>query len=431
MEFWKSFFILSLLAALNLFALWNRYKTGLFLSAPSGLHLQILIFYCLGGFAFLGFPDAEPKLADYEILQGIGRYCLPLLFGYSIAVFWEYRTIRSLPRQIIGATITGSNFSPGLLFFIATLGFAGCVLEGRLNNTIFSATPIYIKNLFFPCFLLALLNWTKYTVSGKFVALIIFAMALTSGIWSAWRSILVILSASIMMGAVLIAPRRTPLVLIAGTFIMSILIPFQVLKRGDYEKFRSNPFQTLTETFDLSKEERFEMIGNFTALRINYTRELTYVNRAIESGMELRHGETYVGIFYQLIPRAFWRSKPQLASWAGFELPRHVGLVQEVDPNTSWAVNMFAEATYNFGLWCLVWFVPLIFRLSELVSVILNAVCRSQQALWLGNIAFFYLFLSQTTVIFAASLAVAMFIVVKCIDALSNAGRLSSFAQRM
>lgn len=411
----NAYLILGAIVFLSSYVLWCRYREGHLLTPSNGLHLQILIFYGMGGFAFLLFPDSEPRLAKQEIIESVEKYCLPLLIGYGISVLVERRYFRK-PRQVEMIMSRFAQIPPFVVAFFACLGFAGFMMEGKFRGSGFDSISTYFRNLFFPCLLFAMINTRKPSLPGRLVAAIFVSMALIIAVWSPWRSTLILLTATVFLALIFIKPRLIPATIIGGVFAMGFLIPFQLAKRRDYKSFMANPMVAFQKSLDMGFTERWRDIGDFVAKRINYTRELTYVNRALDAGYEPQHGKTYLNVIYQMVPRMLWPAKPQMAYWAGYDLPREVGLLQTVDTVTSWAVNMFAEATYNYRIWCLVWFVPAAILFAEFLEKLVKRFSHTRQAIVLGNVAFFYLFLSITTVIFGATMTIGLFLVVKASD---------------
>lgn len=397
---------------ISFWVLWVRYREGRLVTPASGLHLQFLIFFGVGGFAFFMFPDAEPFLPRKVILEEINKSIPPLLLGYCIAIGIE----RCLFRRRFVKNVGRVDFKSELVFIAALVGFIGCLLEGRLTIPGLSAVPTYLKHLFFPSFLLAITNFRSYGPVGTRISICIVLLALIVGVWSPWRSVLIVLLATVLIAVVLVKVRWLPIALLVITGLMMVLIPFQNAKKDNFDDFIRDPIKLFENSMDMDFGKRFNELGVFVAKRINYLRELVYVNAAIDRGMYLKNGETYVLIFAQLIPRSIWHGKPQVQKWAGYDLPREVGLLQKVDESTSWAVNSLAEVTYNFGLRSLIWFVPVIFLATEVLERVMQRITHTNQASLLGNIALFFLCLGYTSVIFASSQIVALFVIIKFFD---------------
>jgi hypothetical protein len=382
--------------------LWQRYRKNMLLTPISGLHLQILVFYGLGGFAFVLFPEAEPRLLVDEIVESSVLYLTPFLIGYAIACLFDYLIIRRTSTNL-SESFLKYQFTPISLFSVGLLGFTGCLLEGKLIFFGLSSLLTYFKTLFFPCLIFMALNYGKYDIFGKLLTLTCFLMSIIIGIWSPWKSFLIVLMMSVMIVVALAKPKLLPYALILSVVSLLFLIPFQLKKRVDYLRFTSDPTGVFRESLELTNSERVEAVGQFLVIRINYVRELVYVNRALDSGMAVTHGSTYKSIIYQMIPRVLWPSKPELAYWSQYTLPREVGLLQHIDEYTSWAVNIFAEACYNFEKRCLIWFIPVVFFLLHGLDRLVHRSLKSAQARVLCLATLFFVLMSATNAIYLSS----------------------------
>jgi hypothetical protein len=158
------------------------------------------------------------------------------------------------------------------------------------------------------------------------------------------------------------------------------------------------------------------MIGDFACRRLNYTRELAYIDRALSQGFPLSEGQSYINAALNLIPRSLWPEKPSLANYQNYELPRLIGLLQANDKDTSWGINMFAEAVQNFGVNSLSLFIPIVFLCNQGLMFLLGVFVKSKAAYSLGRACLFFLSLSFTSVIFAVSTTIACFLLLCCID---------------
>jgi hypothetical protein len=387
--------------------IWYRYRKGLLLTPTAGLHFQILIFFVIGGFSYVLFPDAEPRFVLDEILESSWLYLLPFLAGYVITCFIEYFYLKQFPSLSI-RQLPEYRFSSNSLFFVTFLGFLGCTLEGSIHFAFLGSLLVYLKALFLPCLIFMVINYKRYNILGKSMAISTVLMAVIIGITSPWRSVLIFLLLSLFLALCLTKPKWIPFALLVSITLLLFLIPFQNLKKFEYTRFTVEPMAVLRESLELKLFERWEEVGFFFAVRVNYARELVYVNHAIDSGMLLTNGATYKSLVYQIVPRVFWPAKPELAHWAQFILPREVGLVQFVDPVTSWAVNIFAEACYNFGNYCLIWFVPSFFAFSLGLEQLTQWLLKTREGRYLSGGALFFILLSVTNVIFLSSTIIAV-----------------------
>jgi hypothetical protein len=416
----KALLILATLSLLSTHALWMRYRDDRLLTPAGGLHLQILIFFCLGGFCFLGFPSVEPRLADDEMAELTYESCLPLLIGYAIVCALEFGWRRS---NSDGGGIQNRLDCVGgnELLVLLIVGFASNMLAATETaeagaNVIAS----YLSLVFFPSILLLISRvlGQKATIRGHLGIVAATLVASVFGFYSPWRSILVILGFTILFAIFLKRPRWLPATFAIGFCFLMAIVPFQLIKRANFEEFQEAPVAVIGRSLEVDLDDRLVMVGEFFSRRLSYVRELAYVNDALDSGMSLASSETsyFEGLVQQMVPRMLWPDKPALAYAAGFSVPRQIGLLSPDDPGTSWSVNMFAEAVYHFSSWDLVWFVPLVFYISELIQRSVRRVFKVDQARLIANISAFYLFLSTTTAIFLVSTLVALLAVVKVFD---------------
>jgi hypothetical protein len=416
------FFLFSVIIFLSFFTIWQRYLKGFLLTPVTGVHFQILVFFGFGGISFCLFPDAEPRLSFDEIVENSVIYMRPFLVGYVISCLSEYLYLKYHPT-ILAAYSFEYSFNSVSLFPVALIGFSGCLLEGRITIVGLSTIATYLKCLFFPALVFMLTNHARFNGSGKFFAILCYTMAIIIGIWSPWKSVLIVLLMSIMLAVAVVKPRLVPYALSLAIALMMFLVPFQNMKRSDYQRFTSDPLTIVRESLELNSLERLELVGSFFVLRINYVRELVYVNLALDSGMSLTHGSSYKSLVYQIIPRVIWPSKPAFANWAGFDLPREVGLLQAADQSTSWAVNLFAEACYNFGKQCLIWFIPLIFLLCHGLDRFTRKLFKARQTIALCSATLFFVTMSTTNVIFLFSTIFAIFGISWIYDVISRPPR--------
>ena len=403
-------------------ALWFRYQEGKLLTPSGGLHLQIFLFFGIGGFCYILFPATDFKLTEDAIWHYTYVTSVPFLMGYAIAFAFEYLWGprlggKSTSGQNNEFNYLGSIFQPFEFFIVSLLGSIGFFLQYVLEGSIFGQLGTYLGLLFFPSILIGIADWRKMNLLTRIITVILLIQVLLVGFYSAWRSMLIILIVTILLGVSVSRKKKVILGVVGvGFIVLCYIIPFQILKRHNMDEFERDPINLIVKSLDIPFSERVDIIGEFFASRLNYTRELVYVEIAVERGFNLRAGETYLDIISQLVPRILWEDKPDVAYWAGYVLPRKIGLLDRSDHATSWAVNMFAEAAYNFGTWSVVWFVPIAFAFTGVLQRQLSRWYSASEAIALGNIACFYLILETTTVIFTASLIVALFLIIKVFE---------------
>jgi hypothetical protein len=392
-----------------------KYRKGQLLTASGGAHFQLLVFYGFGGLALALLPSAEPRLSEAEV-NYFGDLSLKILLaGYALSfvaqrVFQKLLDVRQAANDLMPTIGSAATFALGAvaLSSIAT----GFLFPSALGNV-----GVYLGSLFYPALFLVIVNFGLYSFPAKVASVLFFVVVLALGFYSPWRSFLVVTIVTIGIGIAVRYKYLIPWAIAALATALVIVFPFQVLKRRDTLQFQADPFGMFARTLTLSIDQRTELLGQFFVIRISYSRELIYVARALEYGLiEPQDGDTYAAIVYQIVPRFIWPDKPELANWAGFELPRLVGLLDRTDYNTSWAVNPFAEACYNFELYSLIWFVPLFFLIMRLLENIVAKSFRNPRSARLANISQFFIVLSMTTVIFGVTLIISILLIAKAAD---------------
>jgi hypothetical protein len=425
--------LLSFLTLLSGGALWVRHQRGDLFTPSGGLHFQVFLFFCLGGFCYVLFSEVEPNLSSDQILDYGYAACLPILIGYTIVVACEYIWLWKSKGEDVrrrGASFDITNSFPlHTRLLVSGFGSAGLLLQQILANSPLEQLSTYLSLFFFPALLLGMASWKRANAMGNGITILLLIQSLVTSFYSAWRSMLIITLVTILLGisANRMSRNRQLSMLAAGLvgfLLLCYVIPFQIMKRNDIVAFETDPESVVIASLNISLGDRISTVGEFIASRMTYLRESIYVDLAVENGFDLQNGETYINIFNQLIPRMVWPDKPEVAQWAGFDLPRSVGLLQRDDETTSWAVNMFAEATYNFGIWCTLWFVPLAFGFVHIFQAMLRRLYRTREAMVLANVVAFYLVLETTTVIFMSSLIVSLILIVKIVEISTSYGAL-------
>ena len=208
-------------------------------------------------------------------------------------------------------------------------------------------------------------------------------------------------------------------IIILRLVVLFYILPFQLLKREQSDKnFISN--EVFNKSLLLSSDVKINYITVFLSQRINYARELGYVQFAIDNhNLEYRDGETYKEIFFQLIPRYIWNDKPSYNSITGFDIPRKVQLLSETDEFSSWGVNIFAEFCYNFNYKYLPFFILVIYLLlNYLDSLCYHLELKIQNQLILQFILFF-LTLNLVSLIYSSTFYLWSFILIFILNKIS------------
>lgn len=415
MDFSNVFLVPIGILFLSVLALHAQFRQRNLLSSTSGTLFQIGIFYGLGGLAFLTYPKAEPRLTPEQIVELTLSSGIPFLVGYGIVtVALLYSARKSRVRKVELDLIR--NFPPGILLAGGALGFVCSLFDGDQRLQAIWALMSYFRVFLFPCLLLAIIGFGNYKPFGRFVCVLLLLMTIYIGFTSAWRSILVLTVFTIVFGVASVNPKRLvyliPFVLVVILFVM----PFQLIKRDNFELFQRDPMAVVKASVELDTDSRMDMIGDFACRRLNYTREMAYIDRALSHGLPLYQGESYVNAALNLIPRALWADKPSLAYYQNFELPRLIGLLQATDKDTSWGLNLFAEGVQNFGVNSLILFIPAVFLIDSGLMFLLGVFVKSKAAFSLGRACLFFLTISYTSVIFAISTTIACYLFLWLVD---------------
>jgi hypothetical protein len=353
---------------LSLRAVIERVRRGTLLTAVGGLHINLMLFYGIGLFYYtLPFPSTglAATISDHDrnhqrLIEAITIGGWPMCVGYLAAVIFDVRMQRR--RSAADAPEPPKREDMRLtvlmgLAIAAALGYLGSLYEFSQSGlgTVF---PL-LKTTLYPATMLAVwvvsrkrpLTWGPFLFALGFAAFV--------ALFSPWRSELIFLAGAVGLGLFL---RHRKLLLPIATLLFGLLImlPFAHAKKLRFEEVRQDPVGQFAGTLDLSLEERLDFLARFWSLRINGARELGYVVDGLRAGrIQVRDGETYWEAVQQLVPRVLWREKPEFNRVANFKLARDVGLVSKGDKTTSWGVNLYAEAVWNFGTFALLLFLPL------------------------------------------------------------------------
>ncbi len=354
------------LVAIGLCSLWGIFwalRQGRIVSAIGGLHLNVLFMISFGPLFYVLFeppPERLPYMDTVGYFSSVGGW---FLAGYAIwlAIEWV---------AIVGPNRKSSKFTfgrdaipiPVLLILMGSslVGYFGAQLE--LATSGIGTILIVMKNFLYPT-LLAVLLRTRWTNIGE-VALACGWGATVIGLSaiSVWRSDLVVTGFCLLLFVCVRKPRfALPLVLF-GLLGLWIVTPTLQYKKTNYDEYKVSPVDGIITSQNIDSEKRTQFLSEFVSIRLNYVREMAYMQRGLEMGMTPRlEGQSYVDSFYQLIPRVIWRNKPSFNYSSGYVIPRDIGLVEWGDESTSWGVNAYGEFIMNFSAEFLVLFVPVLF----------------------------------------------------------------------
>jgi hypothetical protein len=205
--------------------------------------------------------------------------------------------------------------------------------------------------------------------------------------------------------------------LAGALFSVFIVLPFAHQKKMHYDEVSSAPFAAFCKSLDISFSERFFFVEQFWADRIDGARELAYVEEALGSGrIHRRNGLTYWEAVQQLVPRLLWSDKPMFNLRTNYYLARELGLLAWDDPDTSWGVNFYAEAVWNFGATCLLWFVPLAFFVAQKLDLLILRQIRMSLVARVIQGALFFRLLDVPGLVSATTMIVWILVLGKLLD---------------
>jgi hypothetical protein len=337
--------IAMLVTAATAIGVWRQYAKGVLFSGSGGAHLNAALFVGVGGLAYVWNTTPE-RFSHTSILVYCAKTGWPFLGGY---VLW----------LIIDPA---NRISPRLLVALFVIGFLS-TLVCRVIPAVSGLLIILqvLKNLTYPAFTLLLIRSGRLTTPDLGIIAATSCAAGVSAFLSPWRSDLVIFGGCFFLAIVLRRPRlKLALVGVALTLIFALIsLPFLQLKKHAPQRFTRDPIGLLVESQSTPIKIRVEMLVNFLGMRVDALREMAYVARGLDSRMiVVRNGASYEEAVLQLIPRVLWPSKPSYNQATGSWLPRHIGLLGMDDVSTSWGVNVYGEAIWNWGALSLLGFVP-------------------------------------------------------------------------
>lgn len=392
----------------------------LLLTGVTGLHFTILLFFGIGLICYsifgLSYNDRVPTNV---VLSKIALFYPYFLAGYSFISYLDFRAISrekasnlsiSAKLNSIKSSININKFN----LFIYTISFIALLFSelSFVTSGIGTFIPV-LSNFLYPiCILIAFqFTWDDTFARNNFIILI-----LTVGIVafaSAWRSQLIFLFASILIGFNLKHKINPFFIVGMAVAFFYFILPFQQIKKSNFEEFNFDAQAAFEAGLDYTFENRIQLVSDFFSERINYCREMGYVQNAIDNNqIQLRNGETYKEIFLQLIPRFLWSSKPSYNTFTGYEIPRKVDLLSYNDEYTSWAVTAFAEFIYNYSYKMLPLFIFLLYFLLKTIDNLCSKLSLLPHYAWLLQTTFFFLSLNLVSVIYSSTYFLWTFIVI-------------------
>lgn len=400
-----------------------RINRGLILTAVSGFHFTLLLFFGLGPLFYAIYGLRFERVSSKLVIAGIDTVYPYFLFGIAIISIIEFRNrYKKSDFNLSLMRYLKSNVNLNLfnMFILAISLLAILLPKGEVAasgaGTIF---PV-VANFLLPVCILITFNMNVRDRLSVAIFIVLLATVGYQSFTSAWRSQLIMFFGSILIGLTLRGRVNFYVVGVISLLIVFIVLPFQQTKKlSTQTDFDTNA--AFVNSLDVSYGDRLLVTTSFFAERINYAREIGYVQNAISQGKySLRNGESYYEIFYQLVPRILWAEKPSYNQFTGREIPRIIGLVSKNDANTSWGVNCFAEYIYNFPYQTLPLFILLLYFILSYLDSITTKIKLQPQYIWLLQTTLFFLSLNLVSVIFSSTYFLWTFLVIIILNALTT-----------
>ncbi len=326
-----------------------------------------LLFMGIGPFCYLfnQIEDRPDKIISGLMVIKLFNTLAPFfIIGYIVSLlvqlsFKEYPDNKKIQGELLDSNEGLLNKVKVLFFVLSVVGYQLAQLEISTSG-IGTLFPVF-KTFLYPNMVLSI--YTVQIKRGKSVllALIICFTGFYFAVTSWWRSELILASGAIVVGLLLKSRKTMFPVIVLGIIGILYILPFQQIKKIEYEKTKQNLAGTFIKTLNLSFDERLAFASSFFAERINYGRELSYSQNGINKGyLEYRFGLSYLEVFLQLIPRIVWQDKPSFNTYNNRERALILGLVNEESDSTAWGVNIYADFILNFPYQWLILFIPII-----------------------------------------------------------------------
>ncbi len=406
-----------LLAVLNI---WLLLRRSSLLSAEGGFHINLLVFYGMGPLAYTFVKISWDRFALQSVYLYLEKMQKEIFLCYLICstFFFFYNKRRKYRSAIFKPqTIeqqTAINLLCGIALFCSVLGYLSSQSDFARSGvgTIF----IVLRNLLFPTLVLLIYNVNWKNKWSVILMIIGFSLIGISAFMSVWRSELILFIFSVGAGLMLRSRQFLWLALFAVPIIIIVVLPFQNIKKSGKLEGKDLT-EALFSSVSSSKLDVSEMAVGFVAYRLNYARESAYVIRGIDKNyINYRYGETYLEMFYQLIPRILWPDKPSYNYYTGFILPRKIGLSSKYDRYTSWAVNYIGEFLFNFPIQFLLFFFFLYWGAIRWLDTRIFKLNILPEIRMLFQFALFFQVLNTVTVVNGATYFLWIFIVLRLLS---------------
>jgi hypothetical protein len=400
------------------------------IGARLGLHLHVLLFYGLGGLSYAWAPPIPDHLPTALVLYYMAQAMVYMTAGFGI-VFIGHILNKARKRQlhrirrILGVAgrmsvdlvrfrMAVESMDTANLFWIAApLSIFGYLLaDSDIAKSGIGTFLIVFQLLLYPIttVAVAIVGGARKVTSLFAIAYLIIVGYLV--LFSPWRSHLVIFLCAVVMGVAIRSGQVRARHLLFALLGLGVVLPFAIEKKLHYEDVIGDPVTAVTRAIVMSPQDRLDALTDFWGFRIDGAREAAYVMYGLETGRTTAEdATTYRDAAAQLVPRAIWPDKPSFNQTAGYYLPRDIGLVGREDYGTSWAVDFFAEAGWNFGFPALLWFIPLAFAVASLLDWLCERFIRVPALIAFLKLVYFFQMLSIAQVNVQSTYVVWTFLV--------------------
>ncbi len=385
----------------------KRIKSGLFFHTVTGYHIIVCIFIALSSlFYYFIDNDINERIGQSEVLKQFSFILPPFVFGYFIVFILDYYKWVGNSNKRYFNYFDFNDLDKFNFYFLLLIIFSKLILT-RVNGTsgIFTIFVVFSR-LIFPCIILVF-----YTLKYKNLLSIINLCTIIFFIiidlfFSQWRSDLIFVIISISISLIFkfhLTKKQIYRFCLLSFLLVVFYLPFQFAKKND-ENFDYKTIKVINTSFDVQILNGLKLIPEFVVNRLNYIREMAYVNSAISNNkIQYQNGDSYSNLIYQLIPRELWTNKPLFNEFYGRQIPRSIGLVGEMDNYTSWAVNPFAEFLYNFNHNWLWLFVIILFFLFRGIDLFIDALYIDSRLKLYLEFSLFFLSLNLVSLIFSST----------------------------
>ncbi len=417
-----------LLIVSSAIALWARYRARNLLGAVGGLHLNVLLFFGLGTLAYGLSPLSSER--GHRVFEAFLRAGWLLAASYGAVAAWDvWRNLRSKDG---GQDSASTDVTPAML-----AGFVGLALLGHLgsqttfaNSGIGTIFPV-LKMFWYPVIGQSVAKARIRSPFSIAIAIVSLAASAMLAFYSVWRSELILMGGAIILGLVMRGRRWLVLSPALIAALIGVALPFVDMKKVQYDLVIEDPAAAFDQTLAMPLGGRLDFITQLWAIRVNGAREIGFVTDGLESGRtQTRGGETYLEAVQQLVPRILWPDKPAFNLISNYHLARDLGLVGPSDPGTSWGVNLYAEAVWNFGPACLLWFVALAFAGARLFDSLVRRRIGRSGLRWFVSTGLFFFFMGGVGLVNAATYILWIILLGIAMDYLTRIRAFDSFVPR-